>query len=179
MTNFKEWGKMIRQLKELLEVLPSQEEREEVVSAIKEIMTILSQIGDSLSSLPTREEAAKAREGLERLEFVLERNPLLRSVSFKEVKPKPVPKASQPTEIPQESVLREVEELTQLPEEQLQMRLSQDERYSKRFLLSILSALGRQVSSKATKKEIIDQIVVTIVNRRTYEGLRKGGGGDN
>jgi hypothetical protein len=171
MSSIKAWKKLVHQLRRLLESLPPREERDELVRAINEIVDMLSQVSSSLSSLPASEEASEARKVLEKLEFILNRNPLLRDISFK-AKPKRISKVSPLIQISREEVLHEIEVLSKLSKEELRIHLSQDIRYSKKFLSLILSELGRSVPSKATKDQIIDEIVTAITTRRTYEGLR-------
>jgi hypothetical protein len=172
MSSIKAWKKLVHQLRRLLESLPPREERDELVRAINEIVDTLSQVSSSLSSLPASEEASEARAALEKLEFILNRNPLLRDISFK-AKPKRISfKISPPIQISREEVLHEIEVLSKLSKDELRIHLSQDIRYSKKFLSLILSELGRSVPSKATKDQIIDEIVTAITTRRTYEGLR-------
>lgn len=177
MSNIKNWNKVVRQLKSFLEALPQREERDELVKTLKEIVHVLNNVADSFNSLPTSEEAAKAKEAVERLEFILKHNPFLRGVSFKG-RQGLVTKFPQPIQISKEDTINEIEALTNLSEKDLRRRLNQNERYSKEFLRSILSELGRKTQSKATKGEMIDQILVAISTRRTYEGLRGERKGD-
>lgn len=177
MTNVRKWQGVIRQLKVLLETLPSPEERDVIVRGIRGIVDVLDELGRSLGNLPTSTEAAKAKDALERLENILGRNPLLRvgSPKTKETSaPKPTQRRVKPLEgsIPKDGILREIDALSQLPEGALRNRLHQQSHYSKDLLRLILAELGRRTPSKVTRNEMIEQIVVTIVNRRTYEGLR-------
>jgi hypothetical protein len=142
MSNIKNWNKVVRQLKSVLEALPQHEERDELVKTLKEIVHVLNNVADSFSSLPTSEEAAKAKEAMERLDFILKHNPLLRGVSFKGRSGR-VTKIPKSIQISREDTIHEIEALTYLSEEDLRTRLNQNERYSKEFLRSILSELGR------------------------------------
>ena len=177
MTNVRKWQGVIRQLKVLLETLPSPEERDDIVREIRGLVDVLDELGRSLGNLPTSTEAAKAKDALERLENILGRNPLLR-VRPPKTKgtsvPKPPARGRKPLEvsIPKDDILKEIDTLNQLPEDALRMRLRQQDHYSKEFLRLILAELGRRASIKVTRNEMIEQIVVTIINRRTYEGLR-------
>jgi hypothetical protein len=177
MTSVKKWQSVIRQLKALLEALPSPEEREVAVRGITEIMDVLGEVGRSLGNLPTSTEAARAKDALERLETILGRNPLLRG-SLAKARETSAPKLprhrAKPLEvsIPRDDILREIDTLSRLPEDALRTRLRQQDHYSRELLRSILVELGRRTPSKATRNEMTEQIVVTIINRQTYEGLR-------
>jgi len=170
MSSVKKWRKVTNQLRLVLESLPSSEERDELVTAINEIVKILTQLSSSLNNLPTVEEATRAKEALEKLEFILEHNVLLRQKPSK-AKQKRDEKAPRLAKISREDIQREIQILTQLSEEEMKKRLKQSKNYSKEFLRLILSELGRRVSSKATKQEMIDQITIAITTKRTYEGL--------
>lgn len=177
MTSVKKWQGIIRQLKVLLETLPSPEERDDIVRGIAGIVDVLDELGRSLGNLPTSTEAAKAKDALERLENILGRNPLLRAgpVKTKGTSALRPPRGSRKpsgVSIPKDDILKEIDTLSQLPEDSLRMRLQQQDHYSKEFLRLLLAELGRRASSKVTRNEMIEQIVVTIINRRTYEGLR-------
>lgn len=176
MTNVRKWRGVIRQLKVLLETLPSPEEREEIVREIRGLVDVLDELGRSLGNLPTSTEAAEAKDALERLGNIVVRNPLLRVGPPKTKQtstPKPPRPSIKPAEasIPKDNILREIDALSQLPEDALRIRLQQNQ-YSKEFLRLILAELGGRASSKVTRNEMIEQVVVTIVNQRTYEGLR-------
>lgn len=177
MTNARKWQGVIRQLKVLLETLPSREERDDIVRGIRGIVDVLDELGRSLGNLPTSTEAAKAKDALERLEDVIGRNPLLRVGVPKRKEtsaPKPPRRRIKPSEmpIPKDDILREIDTLSQLPEDALRTRLQQQNHYSRDLLRSILAELGRRTPSKVTRNEMTEQIVVTIINRQTYEGLR-------
>jgi len=177
MTNARKWHGVMRQLKALLETLPSSEERDDIVRGIRGIVDVLDELGRSLGSLPTSTEAAKAKDALERLENILGRNPLLRMAPTKTQRasaPKPAGRRIKPPEvsIAKDDVLKGIDALSQLPEDALRTRLQHQDEYSKEFLRLMLAELGKRVSSKATRNEMIEQIVVAIINRRTYEGLR-------
>jgi len=179
MANMRKWQSVIRQSRALLETLPSPEERDDIVRGIRGIVKVLNELSGSLGNLPTSTEAAEAKNALERLENILGRNPLLRvgSPKTKETStPKPPRRSIKPSEasIRKDDILREIDSLSQLPEDTLRMRLQQQDHYSKGFLRLVLSELGRRTSSKVTRNEMIEQIVVTIINRRTYEGLGRG-----
>lgn len=175
MTDVRAWRKCLRELKWLMDSLPSKEEVAELVSAVGCIINILNDLNESLQHLPTSEEAKKAQEAVERLEIILERNPLIRGgkISKARSEDRDTQVSSLPR-IPSEHVVQEIKVLEKLPEDTLRERLSHSKQYSKDFLVAILAALGRKAPSKANRKQIVEQIVTAITTRRTYEGLRGG-----
>ncbi|MBI2872408.1 MAG: hypothetical protein HYY00_04370 [Chloroflexi bacterium] len=177
MTNVRKWQGVIRQLKVLLETLPSPEERDDTVRGIRGLVDVLDELGRSLGNLPSSTEAAKAKDALESLENILGRNPLLRvgPAKTKETSALKTPRRRiKPSEvsIPKDNILREIDTLSQLTEDTLRTRLQQQNHYSRDLLRSILGELGRRTPSKLTRNELVEQIVVTIINRQTYAGLR-------
>ncbi len=79
MSNYKKWNKTISMLEEFLKALPSKEDLDKILESIRDLMEFLKQTENSLSNLPTSEEAEKAQNALEQLRFILERNPLLKN----------------------------------------------------------------------------------------------------
>lgn len=176
MSNFRKWQSVLRQVRLITADLPSPEEKAEILRGIADIIDVLNALGKSLGGLPTSAEADYAKAALEKLEYILGRNPLLRGGSprpKKRIAPKLATPADKPAlpSIPKEDILREIENLSRLPEDKLRTTLQQ-ERYSKGLLRLMLNELGRRVPVKATRKEMAEQLAVALINRQTYEGLR-------
>ena len=170
MTGRKEWKKAIQQMRKALESLPSEKERDELVKAIGEIVLVLTQLSDALVALPTAEEADRAREALDRLEFIVDTNPLLRGHSGKSApsKTKKVRHSATAKPLP-ESIGQEIQSLRKAG---YRVRDVLEERgYTKEVLRQILAGLGRRVPGSASRREMIDQIVAALDVERTYKGL--------
>jgi len=162
-------------LKKILEQLPEKKEKEEIITGINELIKFLDRINKSFETLPTLEEAKKAKNTLEKLENILERNPLIEEIFLS----KRQKKVSKPSIIDStqekgtsKEIKEEVERFLKMPEDELRSCLLKEKRYTKKTLIAILSELGIRVSKKTLKKQLIEEIVTTIVNSRTYKGLR-------
>lgn len=160
----------------MLETLPSPEEVQALASSTAEIARVLNQVSISLGNMPTNSEAAKTKEVLLQLGSILDRNPMLRGILTTKTSTRSrreTRKSTPNTYSLKDVALKEIEHFNLLPEDALRTVLVQ-EKYNSALLRAILLELGRNMPSKATKKDMVDQIVLTLVNRRTYEGLRGG-----
>lgn len=176
MSTMKQWKSLTLQLRKIFDDLPTAVEREDIVSSIKNLQRVLDDLSKSVSSLPTVDEASKARESLARLENIVSSNPLLRGYTAKR-SPKVVsrkPKSGAPGKPPPiiPNVSQIIERLSAMPEASLRHELNDSNNLSNNTLKVVLTHLGRKVPSKNTRREMVEQLIVTIVNRRTYQGLR-------
>ncbi len=175
MISMKQWKSLTLQLKKIFDDFPTATEREEMVSSINNLKTVLDELGKSLSSLPTADEASRAKESLAKLENIIDSNPLLRSYTARGTKSKSR-KIKNSTQPKSSSITLNItpilERLATMPEANLRHELNDSNGITNNMLRAILTHLGRKVSSKNTRKEMVEQLIVTVVNRRTYQGLR-------
>ena len=160
----------------VLDELPSSAERDEIVRSFRELTSVLEDLSKALGRLPTAEEASQAKEGLAKLENTVNSNPLLRSNSARsgakvQVRRGTVASRAGLSES-KEVVERTVEHLSGMSEMTLRDELGNSNSYPNSLLRAMLIQLGRRVPSKGVRSEMVEQLVVTIVNRRTYQGLR-------
>ena len=175
MSNVKQWRNLTQSLRKVLDELPSPSEREESVRAINELIAVLTEMGSVFGAMPTTEEAERAREYLAKLENIVNRNPLLRAgPNGRKAKPqaengsKPV---SPDGSFPEEVVNQTIAELGKMPEPEMRAELEDSKRFSNTFLKALLTYMGRRAPSRGVKSEMVDEIVATLVNRRTLEGI--------
>lgn len=176
MSTMKQWKSLILQLRKIFDDLPTATEREEIVSSIKNLQRVLDDLSKSVSSLPTADEASKARESLARLESIVNSNPLLRGYTAKRSpkgvsrKPNGGATSEPPPVVP--NVTQISERLNAMTESGLRHELNESNNVSNNTLRAVLTHLGRKVPSKNTRREMVEQLIVTIINQRTYQGLR-------
>lgn len=173
----KDWQVIFKRFKKLIDALPTAEEKRQLSKSINEIVSFFTELNTVFQNLPTKEEAEKAKNALDKFENILQRNPLLKEVlSPKKQASKSAKKRStkqkKVIEFPDEQLENEIQYFLTLSEEKLRSTLTQEKKYTNNYLSALLGKLGWRVPKKATKKELIDQIVTTIVNLRTYRGLR-------
>jgi len=177
MSDIKKLEMMLRKIKEILDLLPTQQEKIAIVDSLRTLISFLDGLKDIFINMPSIEEAEKAKEALLKLENVLQRNPLIKEIimgkSMKIKKDAPSAKPERRIEISEDIVEKELERLKEVPESEIRNILRNEKRYTKKLLSAISEKLGRRVSSKATKRELIENIATTIINMRTYEGLMK------
>ena len=175
MSNVKQWRSLTQNLRKVLDELPSQSEREESVRAINELISVLNQMGSTFGAMPTAEEASKARECLVKLENIVNRNPFLRAGSNgRKAKPQAQNGSRPPkTEVlfPEEIITQTIVDLSVMTEVTMRSELEDVKRYSNSFLKAMLNHLGRRAPSRGVKSEMVDEIVATLINRRTLEGI--------
>ncbi len=176
MTNIKQWKSLTQQLRKVLDELPSSTERDELVNSLRYLISVLEDLSKALGTLPTAEEASRAKESLAKLESVVNSNPLLRGRSaISGVKSQ----ARKRTNVPQpepsyskEIIEQMVERLSRMSEGTLRDELEDSRSYPNSLLRAMLTRLGRRVPSKGVRREMAEQLIVTIINKHTYEGLR-------
>ncbi len=177
MSNVREWKSLTQNLRKALDGLPSSAERADSVKAIGELVSVLEELGSAFGAMPSLEEASKAKESLANLESIVSRNPILRGgTNGKMAKQRnrgangSRPSSSEPT-YPEELVSRSIADLDKLPEDAMRGELGNAREFPNSYLKAVLSHLGRRVPSKSVRAEMVDQLVSTLVNRRTYRGL--------
>ena len=175
MSNIKQWRSLTQNLRKVLDELPSPSEREESVRAINELIAVLNDIGSAFGAMPTAEEAARAREYLVKLENIVNRNPLLRAgPNGRKAKPQ-AQNGSKPSKLeasfPEEVITQSIADLSVMTEVTMRSELDDAKRYSNSFLKALLTHMGRRAPSRGVKSEMIDEIVATLINRRTLEGI--------
>lgn len=175
MSDIKRFELMLKKIKEILNSLPTNKERTEIIQGLKSIISFLDGLKDIFANMPSIEEAEKAQHALLNLENILQRNPLIKEIIIgKPVKARKetlFAKTQKMIEISEEIVEKELERLQKLPENEIRQLLSDEKKYNKKLLSAISEKLGKRVSSRTTKKELIENITVSIINMRTYKGL--------
>ena len=177
MSNVRQWKSLTQNLRKVLDDLPSSAEREESVKAINELVTVLGDLRDAFGAMPSAEEAARAKESLAKLENIVIRNPLMRGASNgKSERPRPrAVNGSKPPKtvqvFPAEVMGQTLANLKELSANAMRSELEDAKAYSNDHLKALLSSLGRRVSGKGVKSEMIEQLVAAVVNDRTIQGI--------
>lgn|GEM_PF-5145918 len=175
MSSIKQWKSLTLQLNRIFDELPSTIERDEMLESINRLNLFLDELGKSLSALPTKDEASRARESLVKLEHILNSNPLLRTYTSGGKKSHiRTTKNNSSIKPPQVTfnIALDLERYVAMSEADLRQELSDPKKISNNMLRAILTYLGRKITSKSTRKDMSEQLIVAIVNQRTYQGLR-------
>ena len=178
MTNLKRFRILFSKIKDNLNFLPTNDEKKAIIEGLREIIGFLEGIKDIFVNMPSLEEAEKARDALVKLDEIFERNPLVRDILFGvSVRKKDIGsiKPEKKIEISDEDIEKELESLKKLSEQEIKNFLNNEKKYPKSLLIAIAKKLGGRVSSKITRKHLIENIATIITNVKTYEGLMRGG----
>ena len=174
--SMRRWKSLTQQVRRLLDELPASTERDEVIGSLKQLISVLEDLTKALGALPTAEEAARAKESLAKLESIVDSNPLLRRQPAKNSPSLPTRKrtdsAQAGSSFSHGIVAGKIERLGTMSESALRNALENPRDYPNSLLRALLGHLGRKVPSKGVRREMVEQLAVTIINRRTYEGLR-------
>jgi len=181
MNNIIKTKSLLKQINEILDNIPEKNDISDIINNLNELINYLQKVQQILINMPTNEEAQKAKKAIKKLNDILNRNPLIKEILIgKRIKKekKKIDKLEteqdQENSLYQEKINQYIEELSKLTESEIRNYLEIDNKiFTNKVLISILSKLGRSVAKKTSKKELIDIIVTTIINNRTYEGLRK------
>ena len=157
MSTMKQWKSLTLQLRKVFDDLPSSIEREEIVSSINDLMKVLGDLSKSVASLPTAEEASRAKESLARLEDIINNNPLLRGYAPKRSSKTGFKKPNSGSSPKSPHVLQNIEPILEristLSEGSLRAELENTENIPNSLLRGILTHLGRKVPTKNTRRD--------------------------
>jgi len=163
-------------LREVVNTLPGQEEKEEMHKALEALIDYLRHLQKELAVVPSRDEFADAMVTVERLEALLmraEQNPVVaRAIGLQRARPRrreaSIPQATREQAA---EVLRRFESFTV---DQVREALRDEGRYSVSELRSMAAALGIRVQARASRESLATQITTHLANARGYKILRAG-----
>jgi hypothetical protein len=166
-------NKFAQDLGALLDGLPSESNRQQVVSQLQTLIQFLSDLKGRLAAIPTLEEATGARKAIDELASLFAQaksNPVLGAavgVSKARQRPKPPPVTSE--EIDRAKLM--MTRFESLPIDQLRTAVND---LSSRDLRAVASALGIRSSQRTSHAALAHQIATKISNTRGYRNLRDG-----
>ena len=159
------WQRILKKAEKLLEVIPTQEELQNIRLVIGELVQALTQLQQETEKFPSSHEVQSAKSALRKIDEIMRRYNT-RAAPNRAMKRRGKSFDHQVTE----EIRVEVQKLTELPEHALANVLRKKE-YTNTKLASILRCLGRRPSSKAKKEQLITEIISAITSSRTYEGI--------
>jgi hypothetical protein len=160
-------------LRGLVESLPSQLEKEQFLSQLREVIAFLNDVKERLQAVPAREDVADVRMAISRLDNLFDKakaSPLLAAavgMSPRPPRPKTQPLGSAEINEAKGSLGR----LESLPIDELRALLDQMEL---RQLQALAGALGIRITSRAAQDVLAHQVATKITNVRGYRSLRDG-----
>lgn len=167
----------LSKLSELVDTLPSQETKSQIDQDLDVLIKFLQDFRGRLKSVPTVEDTDGIVSTIETLKDyvrVAESDPVMSVIlGFRSDKGSSK-KSSQNslTEMECREAKIIAQELRGLSEKEVEDRLADPKKHTVAMLRQIAGELGLRISSKASKKVIVETIIKTIENERGYRILR-------
>jgi len=165
--------KFTQRLGELIDALPSDADKQQVVSQLETLIRFLSDLKTRLESIPSHQDAGAARVALDKVRALFveaKSNPVLgAALGVKATEPR----QKQPT-ITSEEIERARSAIAQfdsLPIDEIRSAL---ERMSVRELQSVADAIGVRATQRTARDKLVHQVATKITNTRGYRSLRDG-----
>jgi hypothetical protein len=170
---FFDGDKFAQNLGALLDELPSESSRQQVVSQLEALIQFLSDLKARLALIPTREDAGAARKALDELAYLFAQaksNSVLgAAVGIRTARQRAKPQTITSEEI--EEAKSAIARFESLPTDQLRGSLSE---LSGRDLKAVANILGIRSTQRTSRDSLSHQIATKISNTRGYRSLRDG-----
>ena len=168
---------LFKGLKALLNSLPSEEEKTELIRTLNEAQSFLDEVRLLVEAVPTMESSRELSEGLSRLDILVER--ANRDTGLRKLLGLRGSTASGARRVPgpddsDSRALNLKQELTQLDTSEVKTFLEQL-REPLSVLTKLANLLGMRTRSKERKADLIQRMATHIENQRGYRLLRTGG----
>ncbi len=168
---------LFKGLKALLNSLPSEDEKKELIQTLNEVQSFLDEIRRLVEAVPTMESSRELSEGLSRLDILVER--ANRDTGLRKLLGLRGSTASGARRVPgpddsDSRALNLKQELTQLDTSEVKTFLEQL-REPLSVLTKLANLLGMRTRSKERKTDLIQRMATHIENQRGYRLLRTGG----
>jgi hypothetical protein len=163
---FFEAEKFAKGLRELVDTLPTEQERNRIASELEVLIQFLTTLKSHLQGVPTQEDTLATRTAIDQLDSLFVRaktNPFLASAFG--IKSKP-PRPKSPAITP-EDIERANSAISKFDRSTL-------ETMSMRDLQAVAGAVGVRTSSRTTREALVQHVATKITNTRGYRSLRDG-----
>lgn len=171
---------IIRGLQTALESLPTEQEKQQLVDSLEQLRSFIDELGKSVASIPTAETMADARTALERLERVYVKantSPWLAAT----IGGRPGSKRRSDTRPLSDDEKQEgqrlAQELSELPTDQVEAKLLDENQYPGRYLRAVAQVFGIRSTKGFSRESLAHQIAMKVANARGYRALRGGSRG--
>lgn len=165
-------AKMVGILRDLLESLPTAQQRREASDSLDAVIKFLQEVRDRLDAVPTSEDSQYLASAIARLDSLFseaQSNPVLaRAIGLEKAKPSSPKAPTRPDTVRIEAILGELKDLTI---DQMRERFLSHDRYGLADLRAVASHLGGTVNSRSTRQALAAQIVTKLANIRGYRAL--------
>jgi hypothetical protein len=165
--------KFVQSLGTLIDALPSEESRQQVVSQLEALIGFLSDLKGRLAAVPTQGDAIGARKALDEVASLfaqVKSNPILSGAIGISTRPQRTKQSTTTTEDIDRAKVA-IARFESLPIDQLRTSLSE---LSARELKAIGNVLGIRSTQRTSHESLSHQIATKITNTRGYRSLRDG-----
>jgi hypothetical protein len=165
--------RLLRGLQAALESLPSEQEKQQLVASLDQLRAFIDELRESVVSIPTGEGMGDAKAALEKLEHVYVKaasSPWLAATIG--ISPKRKASARPLSDQEKEEGGRLAQRLENLPTEQVEAKLIDEEQYPARQLRAVAQAFGIRSTKGYSRESLAHQIAMKIANARGYRALR-------
>lgn len=167
---------IIRGLQAALESLPSEQEKRQLVASLDRLRGFIDELRESVVRVPTGESMADARAALERLEQVYVKassSPWLATTIG--IAPKRKSGTTPLSDDEKQKGQRLAQALAELPADQVEANLLDENKYSGRSLRAVAQAFGIRSTKGFSRESLAHQIAMKVANARGYRALRGEG----
>jgi hypothetical protein len=171
----KKSNNFLRDLTKAINDLPTESEKKEMQDHLTAVIEYFSELRKLADLLPTIENTGRVQEALARLDELsikAKTNPSLagllgaRARTRKQIQKAPLTNEESGRA---KGILSELEALS---EDDLRLRVRDENRYSIRTLQTIAALLGNRSSQKLSRESLADLIATKIINYKSYKMLR-------
>ena len=164
--------KFIKELDQLMDAMPTDEERRNVVSSIENLIKFLKDLEMKVEALPGNSKRDEIKKAAQVICAFLEdacADPLKASILGLTIVKTHARRKKAATFLNEEELQKAVKEIELTPNSELTAKLMM---YSKRQLISLGKKFHTHVTEKMSKVDIVNKIAKSLENMRGYELLR-------
>ncbi len=171
--NFLQAQKFTQALSTLIDSLPSETDKREVISQLETLSQFVTDLKSRVEAIPTQQDSASARAAIDKLALLFEQaksSPVLGAalcVSSAPSRSKETPLT--PDEV--ERARTALEQFESLPLDEIRNALG---KMSPRDLKAVASAIGIRTTQRTAHDALVHQVATKITNNRGYRSLRDG-----
>jgi len=162
-----------KSLGELVDSLPTEANRQEIVSQLGALIQFLSTLKNRLEEIPTQQDAWAARAAIDRLQSLFTQaksSPILgAALGVKATLPRQRPMAITPEEVERANLA--ISQFESLTSDELRAAL---DRMNARDLQAVANAMGMKTTARTAREALVHQVATKITNTRGYRSLRDG-----
>jgi hypothetical protein len=163
--------KIIKELDQLMDVMPSDEERRNIVTSIESLIKFLDDLKRKVETIPDDSKRTEIKKAVQVIYTFLEeaRTDPLKASILGLTRGKARLRYEKASSFSEEELQRVVKEIESTPTPKLTTKLMA---YNKRQLISLGKKFNTHVTEKMSKIDIVNKIAKSLENMRGYELLR-------